>query len=96
VDKIGQRLMVRVVSLAKAANWAVGTFVFTAIGKYELCTIARGMEKAQMKRVVEVMESKKMEQEKAMEAKRAERRRLKEEEDKLVEEQRRKKSWRFW
>lgn len=48
-----------------------------------------------MKKAVEIMDRKKAEKEAAMDAKRAERRRLKEEQDKKIEEAK-KSSWKFW
>lgn len=48
-------------SIPKAANWAVGTFVITAIASYEVCQAKRSFEKNQMKKIVEVMDQKKAE-----------------------------------
>ncbi|POS83853.1 hypothetical protein EPUL_004022, partial [Erysiphe pulchra] len=71
-------------SIPKAANWAVGTFAVAAIASYEVCQAKRSFEKKQMKKIVEVMDQKKAEKaakEAALEAKRLERRKLKESED---------------
>jgi cytochrome c oxidase assembly protein subunit 20 len=74
----------------------VGTFIFAALGNYEFCLYKRKLEKAHMKRAVEIIDRKKAEKEAAAKAKRDERRRLKEEEDKRIEEAMKKKSWKFW
>ncbi|KAH8777197.1 hypothetical protein BGZ57DRAFT_761631, partial [Hyaloscypha finlandica] len=81
--------------IPKAANWAVGTFVFASFANYEFCLYRRRLEKAHMKRAVEIIDRKKAEKEAAAQAKREERRRLKEEADRKVEEAA-KKSWKFW
>jgi cytochrome c oxidase assembly protein subunit 20 len=78
----------------KACNWAVGTFCFAGIGAYEFCLQKRRMEKANMKRAVEIIDRKKGEKEAQMKVLRDERRRAKEEADRKAEEA--KKSWRFW
>lgn len=52
------------------------------------------LERLHMKRAVEIIDRKKAEKEAAAKAKRDERRRLKEEEDKLAEAK--KSSWKFW
>lgn len=49
-----------------------------------------------MKKVVEVMEKKHLAKEAEIERRRAERRRRKEEEDERLEQERKRKSWRFW
>jgi cytochrome c oxidase assembly protein subunit 20 len=58
----------------------------------------RQLEKATMKRAVEIIDRKKAEKEEAARIKREERRRAKEEADRLEEEQRKKSSWswKFW
>jgi cytochrome c oxidase assembly protein subunit 20 len=73
----------------------VGTFVFASFANYEFCLYRRRLEKAHMKRAVEIMDRKKAEKEAAAQAKREERRRLKEEADRKAEEAK-KKSWKFW
>jgi cytochrome c oxidase assembly protein subunit 20 len=86
-----------VAPIPKAANWAVGTFVFAAFGNYEFCLYRRRLERAHMKRAVEIIDRKKVEKEEAARLKREERRRLKEEADKKAEEDaKRKASWKFW
>ena len=55
----------------------------------------RQLEKANMKRVVEIMDRKRSEKEESARIKREERRRAKEEADRKDEE-RKKKSWKFW
>ncbi|CCU76981.1 hypothetical protein BGHDH14_bgh04672 [Blumeria hordei DH14] len=80
--------------IPKAANWAVGTFVITAISYHEFCQARRTMEKTQIKKIVEVMDIKKAEKEAALEAKRQERRKLKEEENARQSAQTWK--WKFW
>jgi cytochrome c oxidase assembly protein subunit 20 len=73
----------------------VGTFVFASFANYEFCLYRRRLEKAHMKRAVEIMDRKKAEKEAAEQAKREERRRLKEESDRKAEEAK-KQSWKFW
>jgi cytochrome c oxidase assembly protein subunit 20 len=74
----------------------VGSFVLFSIANYEYCQYKRQLEKAGMKRAVEIIAQKKSEKEEAARIKREERRRAKEEADRREEEERRKKSWRFW
>lgn len=81
--------------IPKAANWAVGTFIFAGIANYEFCLYKRRMEKAYMKRAVEIIDRKKAEKEAAAKVKRDERRRAKEEADRKADEAA-KKSWKFW
>ncbi|KAI1007359.1 hypothetical protein K3495_g856 [Podosphaera aphanis] len=84
-------------SIPKAANWAVGTFAIAAVASYEICQAKRNIEKVQIKKVVEVMDLKKAEKQAALEARRQERRKLKEEEDARKETAA--KSWwrvKFW
>ena len=81
----------------KAANWAVGAFVFGAFGNYEFCLYRRRLERAHMKRAVEIIDRKKVEKEEAARVRREERRRLKEEADTRAEEEAKKwKGWKFW
>ncbi|TGO14697.1 hypothetical protein BTUL_0049g00060 [Botrytis tulipae] len=82
--------------IPKAANWAVGTFVFSAFGAYEFCLYRRRLERAHMKRAVEIIDRKKAEKEAQAEERRKERRRLKEEADKKAEEAAKKPNWKFW
>ncbi|KAM3081738.1 hypothetical protein ACMFMG_005184 [Clarireedia jacksonii] len=82
--------------IPKAANWAVGTFVFTGLGAYEFCLYRRRLERAHMKRAVEIIDRKKAEKEAQAEEKRRERRRLKEEADRKAEEEAKKSKWKFW
>ena len=82
-------------SIPKAANWAVGTFIFAAAANYEFCSYRRRLEKAHMKRAVEIIDRKKAEKEAAAQAKRNARRAAKEEADRSAEEAK-KKSWKFW
>jgi len=49
-----------------------------------------------MAKAVEIMDRKKIEKEAAMDAKRKERRRLKEEADKKADELAKKSNWKFW
>ena len=84
-----------VAPIPKAANWAVGTFVFAGIANYEFCLYRRRLERAHMKRAVEIIDRKKAEKEAAALAKREERRRLHEEAETNAEEAK-KKSWKFW
>ena len=82
--------------LFRACNWAVGTFCLVGIGSYEYCLAQRKIERANMKRAVEIIDRKKAEQEARMEAVRKERRRLKEEADKKAEEEAKRSTWKFW
>jgi len=82
--------------IARACNWAVGTFCFLGIGSYEFCLQKRKLEKANMKRAVEIIDRKKLEKEKQAQAKREERRRLKEEADRKAEEAAKRSFWKFW
>ncbi|KAH8687112.1 hypothetical protein BGZ60DRAFT_425039 [Tricladium varicosporioides] len=83
--------------IPKAANWAVGTFIFASFANYEFCQYRRMLEKSHMKRAVEIIDRKKAEKEAEAKAKREERRRLKEEADQRAEEEaKRKSSWKFW
>jgi cytochrome c oxidase assembly protein subunit 20 len=92
----------RIAPIPRAANWAVGTFVFASFANYEFCLYRRRLERAHMKRAVEIIDRKKLEKkEKEAEAqrKREERRRVKEEQDKAEEEKRKRGSgwgWKFW
>ncbi|TVY80626.1 Cytochrome c oxidase protein [Lachnellula suecica] len=79
-------------SIPKAANWAVGTFVFLSLGSYEFCQYRRMLEKSHMKRAVEIIDKKKAQKEAEAKAKREERRRLHEEK----ELEAKKSSWKFW
>lgn len=88
-------MMMPIAPIPKAANWAVGTFIFAGIANYEFCLYRRRLEKAHMKRAVEIIDRKKAEKEAAAQAKRVERRKAKEEVDRLAEEAK-KKSWKFW
>lgn len=74
----------------------MGTFVFAGIANYEYCSYKRRLERAYMKRAVEIIDNKKAEKEAAAKAKRDERRRLKEEEDRKAEEAAKNKGWKFW
>ncbi|KAG4410923.1 hypothetical protein IFR04_015942 [Cadophora malorum] len=79
--------------IPKAANWAVGTFVFASFANYEFCLYRRRLERQHMKRAVEIIDRKKAEKEAAAKVKREERRRAKEEADRRAEEEARRKSW---
>lgn len=80
----------------KAANFAVAGFCLSSLGAYQYCQYRRGIEKAGMKRAVEIMDRKKAD----MLAKREIRRKAKVEADRLEKEQRkeeeRRRSWKFW
>ncbi|KAI9829580.1 MAG: hypothetical protein M1819_006085 [Sarea resinae] len=82
--------------LPKASNWAVGSFCIASFATYEYCQIKRRLEMEGMKRAVEIIDRKKAEKEKAareaMEAKRA----AFEERKRLEEEEKQRKSWKFW
>lgn len=82
--------------MVKAANWAVGTFVFASLGNFEFCQYKRTLERSYMKRAVEIIDQKKVQKEAAAKARREERRRLKEEADKVAEEAAKKSTWKFW
>ncbi|CZS95278.1 related to COX20 In the maturation and assembly of cytochrome oxidase involved protein [Rhynchosporium agropyri] len=82
--------------IPKAANWAVGTFVFASFANYEFCLYRRRLERQHMKRAVEIIDRKKVEKEALAKAKREERRRAKEEEDRRKEEEAKRGWWRVW
>ncbi|KAK0101742.1 hypothetical protein ONS95_006895 [Cadophora gregata] len=82
--------------IPKAANWAVGTFVFASFANYEFCLYRRRLERHHMKRAVEIIDRKKAEKEAAAKIKREERRRAKEEADRKAEEERRRRWWKVW
>ncbi|KAG9236053.1 hypothetical protein BJ875DRAFT_372948 [Amylocarpus encephaloides] len=82
--------------IPKAANWAVGTFIFASLANYEFCQYRRMLEKSHMKRAVEIIDRKKAEKEAEAKKKRDERRRSKEEADAKAEEEAKKKGWKFW
>ncbi|RDW63965.1 cytochrome c oxidase protein 20 [Coleophoma crateriformis] len=82
--------------IPKAANWAVGTFVFASFANYEFCLYRRRLEKQYMKRAVEIIDRKKMEKEAEREKIRMERRAAKEEADRKAEEAAKRSSWKFW
>ena len=73
-------------------------FVFGSWANYEFCLYRRTLERAHMKRAVEIIDRKKGEKEEEARVKREERRRLKEEVDRREEEMRLKKEkgWRGW
>jgi cytochrome c oxidase assembly protein subunit 20 len=85
-----------VAPIPKAANWAVGTFVFSGLGAYEFCLYRRRLERAHMKRAVDIIDRKKAEKEAQAEERRKERRRLKEEADRKAEEEAKRSKWKFW
>ena len=72
----------------------MGTFAFAALANYEFCLYRRRLEKAQMKRAVEIIDRKRAEKEAQMKAARDERRQAKEEADRKTQEA--KKGWKFW
>lgn len=78
----------------------MGSFVLFSIANYEYCTYRRQIEKAGMKRAVEMMNEKRIKvqaKEESAKIKREERRRAKEEADRKEEQERnRKSSWKFW
>lgn len=51
-----------VASIPKAANWAVGSGALISIVAYEYCQYQRRVERANMKRVVEVVTKKQAEE----------------------------------
>jgi len=82
--------------IPKASNWAAFSFVFFSFTSYEYCLYKRSLEKAHVKRAVEIIDRKKAEKEAQAQAARVERRRLKEEEDKRIEEEKKKRWWKVW
>lgn len=68
--------------------------MFLSIANYEYCLYKRQIEKAYMKRAVEIMDRKKGEKEAEAKLKMEEKRRAKEEADRMEAEK--KKGWRFW
>ncbi|KAH8819434.1 hypothetical protein F5884DRAFT_760516 [Xylogone sp. PMI_703] len=82
--------------IPKATNWAASSFVLLSFASYEYCLYKRTLEKAQVKRAVEIIDRKKAEREAQMQAAREERRRKKEEEERRIEEARNKSWWKVW
>ncbi|CAH0026282.1 unnamed protein product [Clonostachys rhizophaga] len=74
--------------IGKAANWAVGTFVFASMGQYEYCQYLRRCEKRDMKRNIEVINESKREKAKKLVEEKKEK--VKAEQEKLKESS---KSW---
>lgn len=95
-DGSGRIELIGVATMWKACNWAVGSFILGGLGNYEFCQYRRTLERAHMKRAVEIIDRKKEEKEAAAKLKREERRRLKEEGDDRKEAATRKRSWKFW
>ncbi|KAK4997329.1 hypothetical protein LTR66_003231 [Elasticomyces elasticus] len=93
-------------SIARASNWAAGTFCIGAMGMYQYCLYQRQYEKEGMKRAVEIINRKdldKKQREAKMERARELRRQKKEEQDRLAEEQSREEErkrnrswWKVW
>ncbi|KAF2400088.1 hypothetical protein EJ06DRAFT_530841 [Trichodelitschia bisporula] len=85
--------------LWRATNYSVITFLFTAFASFEYCKSQRKRERDGMKLAVEIIEQKKEDKRKALEAMR-ERRRKEIEAQKAeaarLEEERRRNWWRFW
>lgn len=88
---IGFQLTIPTAPLFTACSWAVGTFCFVGAASYEYCLLRRNIEKANLKRAVEIIDFKKAEKEAKMKAAAEERRKAQEE----VEEAKR-RSWKFW
>ncbi|RFU26617.1 hypothetical protein B7463_g9715, partial [Scytalidium lignicola] len=82
--------------IPKATNWAASSFVLLSFASYEYCLYKRSLEKAQVKRAVEIIDRKKAEKEAQAKAAREERRRRKEEEEKRIEVERNKRWWKVW
>ncbi len=76
----------------KACNWAVGSFCFLGIGAYEYCLQKRRLEKANMKRAVEIIDRKKSEKEAQQKVLAVEKERLAKEKADAAK----KTSWKFW
>ncbi|KAL2118893.1 hypothetical protein VTJ04DRAFT_5852 [Mycothermus thermophilus] len=78
--------------IPRAANWAVGTGLAAAAGRYEYCQYQRRQEKAKVKRVVQVFAEKQAKERREKE----ERERLERERKEKEEAERRKRWWKFW
>ncbi|KAF3763579.1 hypothetical protein M406DRAFT_243352, partial [Cryphonectria parasitica EP155] len=79
--------------IPKAANWAVGSGVAVSVIAYEYCQYQRRVERANMKRVVEVVTKKQAEQKRQEDEKRLQR----QTEQELAPQKTAQKSWyRFW
>lgn len=84
---------IRTAPIPKSANWAVGSGIAVSIFAYEYCQYQRRVERANMKRVVEVVTKKQAEQKKAEEERKAQLAA----EAATVQQAPTKKSWyRFW
>ncbi|PWW72130.1 hypothetical protein C7212DRAFT_348539 [Tuber magnatum] len=75
----GLKLVLRAPML-NAANWAAGTFAGASAVTYEICQYRRHKEKAGMQKVVEIIDRRKAEREKALMERREAGRRAEEEE----------------
>lgn len=76
----------------------MGSFMILSIANYEYCMYRRQIEKAGMKRAVEMMNERRVKEkakEESAKIKREERRKAKEEAD-WEEERKRKNSWKIW
>lgn len=94
--------------MAKASNWAAGTFCFASFAMYQYCNYQRLAEKEGMKRAMEIIDRKQIERkqkEARMERARELRRQKKEAEDtetyaKLREDKEgggpQKSTWKLW
>jgi cytochrome c oxidase assembly protein subunit 20 len=78
-----------------ACSWAVAAFCFAGTASYEYCHLKRNIEKANMRRAVEIIDFKKAEKEAKLKAVAEERKKAKEEAERKVEEAKR-SSWKFW
>ena len=61
-------VLIRVASVLKTCHWAVGTFCFGSFFTHEFCQRKRKLELQQMKKVVEIVEQKKLEKKTQAEA----------------------------
>lgn len=82
----------------QSCNFAVFSFLGSSASMHEYCRYNRRKEKDGIRQAVEVMDAKRLAKERKMEEKREQRRAAKREaEDKAIEEEeRRRKSWKFW
>ncbi|KAL4908059.1 hypothetical protein BDW74DRAFT_115371 [Aspergillus multicolor] len=77
-------------SIPSACNYAAGAFVVTALASFEFCRYSRIQELDNMKQAVQMMQELKLKKQREKEERAAA------EAARLAEEERKRKSWKFW